>query len=177
MLNASTTSAIGVLGSGNVVVDAGAVLLFDNADTIDNGYVVNNVISGEGEVNFAGANDGVTTLNVANSFDGADIFSGIVDLSNNASLGVGPVAMTGGAIRADNGAKTLANKFTLSGTIGLGAATNISGAITLAAPPLSRPRRTRAPARGQGRSRSAPSRSPPATPGRIRTTVRGRVRR
>ena len=133
VLNASTKSAAGVLGRGAVAVSAGAALLFDNADKADNGYVVDNVISGAGAVDFVGPNDAVTTLNEANKFTGgAKISSGIVDLSNNASLGSGLVTMTGGAIRAVHGAKTLANKFTLSGTIGLGSATNITGAITLA---------------------------------------------
>ena len=67
----------------------------------DIGYVVKNAISGGGAVNFVGPNDGITTLTAANSFTGgANISSGIVNLTNNAALGAGPVTMTGGAIRA-----------------------------------------------------------------------------
>ena len=133
MENASTTSAVGVLGSGIVAVDSGAALLFDNDDQVNNGYVIDNAISGGGAVDFAGPNDAVTTLNVANSFTGgAFISSGIVDLSNNAALGAGPVTMLNGAIRADHGAKTIGNNFTLPGRrSGLGAFTNITGAITI----------------------------------------------
>ena len=88
--NTSTTSAVGVLG-GNVVVDSGAALVFNNAELANNGYVIDGVISGAGAVDFLGPTAPITTLNVANSYTGGTtISSGIVDLSNNGALGKGP---------------------------------------------------------------------------------------
>ncbi len=133
VLNTSTSSAVGVLGSGAVSVAAGATLRFNNANTVDDGYLINNAISGAGSLNFAGPNGAVTTLNVGNTyFGGTLISSGIVNVNSNTALGTGTVTMTGGAIRASNIARTLANNFTLSGVIGMGSLTNISGTTTLA---------------------------------------------
>ena len=70
-----------MLGGGQCRRRAGAALLFDNADNVNNGYVVNNAISGGGAVDFVGPNDGVTTLNVANSFTGGAKFPAASSIS------------------------------------------------------------------------------------------------
>ena len=128
-----TSSVTGSVGSSSIVVSSGATMKYVVNDTVDNNYVVTALISGAGKVALAGADGAITVLNNANTFQGgAVISSGIVEIENSAALGTGTVTMTGGALRADLSPKTLANAFTLSGTIGLGASTNISGAVTLA---------------------------------------------
>jgi filamentous hemagglutinin family protein len=135
VLNSSTTAATGTLGTGPVSIASGAVLNFNNAVTTGNVYIVANAISGAGSVTFTGPNDAFTVLSAINTYTGGTtISSGIVDVSNASSVfGSGTITWNGGAIRADNGARTIANAMTLSGTIGIGAFTTFTGAVTLAA--------------------------------------------
>ena len=142
ILNTSSNSAVGTLGTGAVSIASGASLSFNNADTVNDGYLISNTISGAGSVNLLGPNGSTTTLNVANTYSGGTVISsGIVNLGANAALGAGTVTMTGGAIRATVAARTLANNFTLSGTIGVGSSTIIAGSITLAADTVITPSR------------------------------------
>jgi fibronectin-binding autotransporter adhesin len=133
ILNASTSSATATLSSTDTRLLTGAVLDYAVADTVNNNYATSVVISGPGSVAFNGPEGGVIALNGTSTYSGGTtISSGIVDFGAANALGTGPITMTGGAIRADHNPKTIANNFTLSGTIGIGMSTGISGAITLA---------------------------------------------
>ena len=135
MFNESASSAVGVLGRGDVIVGAGAVLEFTNFDVNDDEYSVQNTISGAGSLLFDGGDGGVTQFGQVNSITGgATINSGIVNIFQSGGLGSGPITMTGGALRQDLPVAEFAigSAFTLSGVIGLGRQTNIAGAVTLA---------------------------------------------
>ena len=134
VLNTNTGSAVGQLGSGPVSLAAGATLEFTNSATSDNGYVVNNTIDGDGRLLFDGPDGSITTLGGDNAYTGGtQINSGTVNIdSYDTIFGTGAVTMTGGAVRATNAPRTLANDFVLSGSVGFGAATNITGSIMLA---------------------------------------------
>ena len=131
--SASTSSVTASLAeTSGITVDANAALAYNVADKIDNQYAVNAVISGAGQVVFDGPDDGVTTLTQASTYSGGTIIiSGIVDVGNGQAFGTGAVQMNGGALRATAFPQTLANNFLLGGAIGLGAATNLTGTITL----------------------------------------------
>jgi autotransporter-associated beta strand protein len=132
ILNTSTVSNDGVLGSGAVAVASGAILRFTNSRTANDAYQIANIISGAGSLLFDGPDGSITTLSNANTYSGGTtIASGVVNIGNNTAFGTGTVTMVGGAIRATLAPRTLANAFNLSGTIGLGLSTNITGAITL----------------------------------------------
>lgn len=133
ILNTSTSAAVGVLGSGAVSIASGATLQYTNSLTVGDAYLVSNLISGAGMLSLNGPDGAITTLNNSNLFTGGTLISsGIVNLNNANGFGTGTVTMTGGAIRSTNSPRTYANNFVMSGTIGVGFATNISGTVTLA---------------------------------------------
>ncbi|MEN9717767.1 MAG: hypothetical protein RIQ99_645, partial [Pseudomonadota bacterium] len=139
VLNASTTATTATLGTGNVAIGSGAVLEFSNSRTADNAYVINNVISGAGSLAFSGPDGSRTTLGGVNTFTGGtSIRSGIININQTGAngltnvFGTGTITMTGGAISATNTTRNVSNALVLSGTIGSGMLTNLTGAITLA---------------------------------------------
>ena len=132
ILSAGTTAATGAIASPSIVIDAGATLEYSVADQQNDDYKVAAILSAAGAVKFLGPDGGIVTLSKANTYSGGTtIASGIVDVANAQALGSGKVTMTGGALRADMGGKTLANAFFMSGTIGLGALTTLTGKVTL----------------------------------------------
>ena len=101
VLNTSTSTSAGTIGSGNISIASGATLELTNSKTINDGYIVANTISGAGSVLFDGPDAAVTTLSAANTWSGGTtISSGVVNVSSNSALGTGTVTMTGGALRA-----------------------------------------------------------------------------
>jgi autotransporter-associated beta strand protein len=104
---------------GNVLSVSGGV------DTIYSG-----LMSGAGSLVKTGS--AVFTMSGANTFGGGVTLSeGAIQVGDNAALGTGTVTFSAGRISSDSAtARSLANEFAMSGTLGLGDATN-NGALTL----------------------------------------------
>ncbi|MCW1924685.1 autotransporter-associated beta strand repeat-containing protein [Luteolibacter arcticus] len=124
--NGGTTGNLGANAVKN-----NAVLEFNRSDS----PTMANVISGPGEVKQVGS--GVVTLSAANTYDGeTTVASGTLRITNNASLGTGPVTVeAGGALNISgnptvNGQNFGSKQFFISGNgpSGLGALVNIGGA-------------------------------------------------
>jgi fibronectin-binding autotransporter adhesin len=134
VLNASDDSAVGTLGTGAVNFQREQTLAFNNHDTVNDGYIITNQINYYGQLLFEGTDDSVTTVDMddSTSFYGfTTIQSGIVNVLDSGSFGTGTIVMTGGALRATEFPAYVSNAFSMSGTLGFGASTNLTGAITL----------------------------------------------
>ena len=59
------------------MIHSGATVLFANHDTVNDGYLVKNSISGAGSLVFAGPDDSVTTM-----FNNEPLFTGSTTISN-----------------------------------------------------------------------------------------------
>jgi autotransporter-associated beta strand protein len=122
---ASSEEIASLAGAGAVNLQGNVLSVSGAADTTFSG-----VMSGAGSLVKTGA--AVFTLSGANTFSGGVTLSdGAIQAGNNAALGTGTVTFSAGRISSDSAtARTLANEFAMSGTLGLGDATN-NGALTL----------------------------------------------